>query len=186
MPAVAAWTYGGNLTFGVDGYSAVDEVRFHYQDTDPNVRLLADGEVAYVTARWIGTQQADGSWSGGPFDDVLMAAFGCAKIVAAKFAGVTSIVADGVTVNVGDLQGRYEDLADQLRRDYDRISSTGADVDISNLLWDPNIDPLIRPTSFAIGMHDNPEAGQQDYGVPSSDWPGSFPDRDDLEQPWNW
>lgn len=181
MPVQSLWSYGGNIVDppGVDGtYSPLDEVRYLVQDTDTNVRLLADTEINYEIAQWLGTYSPSptpetlaGEWQGGAYDHPLMAAHACALRIAAKFAGVVQISADGVNVAIGDLATRYTQLAAALADEYERISQTGGDVDITNLMWDQMLDPTIRPTTFGIGMNDNPLAGLQDYGG-LQEWPG--------------
>jgi len=179
MPPLGYWSYTRKIDDTLPGYRPIDEVRFLYQDTDRNVRLLSDTEVAYVTKAWIGTYTPGdpisdgGNWDGGPYDHPLMAAHGCALRVSAKFTGVVAIDADGVSVAVGDLMTRYADLADALRREYDRMTETGADVDYTNLMWDDQPSFGIRPTTFGIGMDDNPLAGLQDYGG-LQNWPGGL------------
>lgn len=191
MPTTANWTYGGKLDATQNAsptdYSPLDEVRFLVQDTDPAVRLLADAEINYLIAQWIGNyvpssvpDQA-GQWQNGAYDHPLMAAHACALRIAAKFAGIPQISADGVAVNIGDLQARYESLATALKDEYERVSQTGADIDLANIMWSDQLDPTIRPTTFGIGMNDNPLAGQQDFGG-LQDWPG-LPDQSDVAVP---
>jgi hypothetical protein len=185
MPEIGYWSYSRHLDNTQENYRDVDEVRFLYQDTDPGVRLLSDSEVSYQIVQWIGTYvPADpvslgGSWQNGPYDHPLMAAHGCALRVAAKFAGVVAIDADGVSVAVGDLQARYTVLAAALKQEYERVAQSGADVDFANLMWDDQPNFGIRPTTFGIGMDDNPLAGQQDFGG-MQDWAG-FGSRTDMD-----
>lgn len=196
MPPLGDWTF----THGVDNtvetpeYRAIDEVRLLIADTDPNLRLLADYWIAYEINQWLGaytptdfttTPPTIGFWQAGPYDHPLMAAHACALRISNKFAGVVTIEADGVTVEVGDLQGKYAQMAAALKAEYDRYTATGGDVDYSNLLWCQDRDWEIRPTTFGIGMNDNILAGQQDYGG-LQDWPGGDGDggySDDVSVP---
>jgi len=56
-----------------------------------------------------------------------------------------------------------------LRSMYTSLQSTG-EVDISNLMFSSGVDLSIEPTIFAVAMHDNPLAGQQNVW-PISYWP---------------
>lgn len=181
MPDLGRWTYTHHISLTDTEYRPIDEVRYLYQDTDTNVRLLSDNEVQYQIDQWLGvftptnfdtSPPTLGVWTGGPYDHPLMAAHGCALRVSSKFAGLVQISADGVAVNVGDLMERYAGIALALEAEYERISTTGADVDITNLLWANQFNPSIRPTTFGIGSMDNPLAGQQDYGG-DAEWPGA-------------
>jgi hypothetical protein len=147
------WTYTGPSA------SDKDEVRFLIQDTDPALPLLADDEITYLIDKW---QQK--------FDSNIAVAAVAAGVISWKFA-VVPVSADGVTVNLADLSKKYADMAMQLRQEYMREQSTGL-VDISNLMINATLDPEIAPLNFSIGMHDNPEAGEQAFGgvVPLT-WP---------------
>jgi hypothetical protein len=59
---------------------------------------------------------------------------------------------------------RYVQIAQELRDEYARLQDVGGVVDMTNLLLGQDVDFSIRPLSFAIGMHDNPDAGRQDFG----------------------
>lgn len=151
------FTYSGDPSS-----SPNDELRFLLQDTSPAMPLLSDTEVQYLLDRWL---PLTGS--------VTYAASVGASIVSRKFAGVVSVSADGVTVNVADLSKRYADLAMALRAEA-TAGSVGGAVDLSNIMVGSQLDDDIAPLVFGIGMHDNSEAGQQDYGgtlVPVIEWP---------------
>lgn len=140
------WTYSGDPT-----NSELDELRFTVQDTDSTVPLLTDEELTYLLNRWRPV-----------FGSVLWTASVAASAISRKFAGVVSVSADGVTANVADLSKRYADLAAQLRWEYTK-SMTAGELDLANLMAGAELDGGIRPLTFGVGMHDNPEAGQQDY-----------------------
>ena len=86
-----------------------------------------------------------------------------AAIISRKFAGIVSVTADGVSVNTADLQERYKILAESLRDEY-KAGGVGAVVDMSNVMIGMRPDPSIQPLVFGLRLHDNPMAGQQDYG----------------------
>jgi hypothetical protein len=154
--ALPQWTYVPPGTVDDDGlplFTQVDVVRMLVQDTDPAMPLIADLEVQWLVDEWLPKH-----------DSLYMVAAQTAERIAAKFAGVVSVSADGVTVNVSDLYERYIALAEQLRQTH-KDAQVGGEVDITNLMWDQNIDWSIAPLSFGVGMHDNLEAGRQDYGT---------------------
>lgn len=154
-------------------YDQVSEVRFLCQDADRENFLLSDAEIGYEIFEWIGvyvpadtttTPVTPGYYTAGAYDHPLMAAHGCALRIAAKFTALPQVSADGVSVSLGTLKGDYKTLAESLKAEYDRITATGATVDLTNLLWVHVFDPEIAPTTFGLGMMDNPLAGEQDYG----------------------
>jgi len=159
MPASADWTYypPGNVLFG-----DVDVVRFYVQDTDPGVRLLGDLEIQYLIDEWVPK-----------YDSLVYVAAVAADVIAAKFAGVVSVSADGVSVNVADLYEKYVSLAAQLRQQH-KDAQVGAEVDIRNLMWAQQPDWDIDPLQFGVGMHDSAEAGRQNWGSHRNAYP--FPE----------
>lgn len=149
MPAVADWSFE---VPGTPDASDVDVVRFYLQDTDPAVRLLSDLELQYLVDVWM--PKADG---------LLYVAAKAAEVVSIKFAGVVSVSADGVSVNVADISERYAAAAVRLHQMH-KDHQVGAEIDITNLMWGSTIDHGIAPLNFGVGMHDNREAGRQEYG----------------------
>jgi len=149
MPELEDWNY---VVPGDPDATDVDVVRFYLQDTDPAVRLLSDYEIQYLIDVWM--PKADG---------LLYVAAKAAEVVSIKFAGVVSVSADGVSVNVADISERYKvaaSLLHQMHKDH----QVGAEIDISNLMWGSHRDHGIAPLTFGMGLHDNREAGRQDYG----------------------
>lgn len=146
MPAAEDWSYEGPTA------SDVDVVRFYLQDTDPDVRLLSDLEIQYLIDTWVPRA-----------DSLLYVAFKAAELVSIKFAGVVSVSADGVSVNVADISERYAAAALRLHQMH-KDHQVGAEVDISNLMWGSTPDYGIAPLTFGVGLHDNRDAGRQDYG----------------------
>lgn len=143
------WTYSGDPTA-----SQRDEVRFLVQDTDEDLPLLLDAEVDYLLAKWMPVR-----------DSTTWVAALAADLIARKLAAMVNVSADGVDVSIEDLTDRFKALATDLRADYEQESSTGEPTDASSAaMLDQDVDPSIRPLNFSIGMHDNPSAGQQDYG----------------------
>lgn len=133
--------------------SDVDQVRFHLQDTgDDNFWLLSDQELQWLIDQWMPR-----------YDSLIYVAAVSAGVISRKFAGLVSVSADGVSVNVADLAQRYRDLAISLRDEY-KSAQIGEGPDITNLLIGYSPDRSIKPLRFGVGLHDNPEAGAQDYG----------------------
>lgn len=148
MPAVDEWTYVTPIT---EDSTDKDKVRFWLQDTDPDVRLLADAEIQYLVDIWMPK-----------VDSLIYVAAKAAEVISVKFAGVVSVSADGVNVAVADISGKYAQAAvllEQLHRD-----AQIGEVDIANLMWGAHRDHGIDPLVFGMGLHDNREAGRQDYG----------------------
>lgn len=143
-----AWSYSGDPSD-----SDVDQVRSWLQDTDPAMPLLGDLEIQNQVDIWYPK-----------YDSLVYVAAVCAELVSNKFAGVVSVTADGVAVNVADISPRYAEVARRLRQMH-KDHQVGGEVNIENLLWDQMPDFSIAPLSFGEGMHDNREAGRQNYGT---------------------
>lgn len=159
-----AWTYSGD-----PATSDKDEVRFYLQDTDSGFPLLQDEELQWLIDEWMPR-----------YDSLLYVASVGAATVSRKFAGMVSVSADGVSVQTGDLAQRYRDLALELREQY-KAAQVGGEINIDNVLIGHGYDHGIRPLRFAVGLHDNPEAGLQDYGGLTYD---PFLDAATGQSPW--
>lgn len=147
MPAPEEWTYSGDPSA-----TALDQVRFWIQDTDPAVRLMSDRELHWLITTWKPRH-----------DSLIYVAAVAAESVAAKFAGVVTVSADGVTVNVADLAERYRILAASLRQLH-KQAQVGGEIDISNLMVGHGLEANIEPLVFGMGLFDNGLAGRQNYG----------------------
>lgn len=159
------WTYSGDPKA-----SERDELRFTLQDTDPTLKLLQDEELDFLLERWMGR-----------YDSVIYVAAVAAALVSRKFAGVVNVSSDGVSVNTADLAQRYRDLASELRAEY-RDSQIGGAVDLTNIMVGTEVDQSIRPLRFGVGLHDNPDAGLQDFGGWTFD---PFKDAAAVAAAWN-
>lgn len=122
--------------------SSTDAVRFWLQDTSATP-LLSDNEILYLLQVTFDYANSD---------PLLVAAEAC-QVIRSKYAGRTTITADGVSISAGDLQQKYADLAESLRTEWRRLSTVGAVPFAGGL---PDV-----PT-FAIGMHDNPTGYEVD------------------------
>ena len=142
-----SWNYSGDPSA-----SDLDEVRFLVQDVDAGLPLLQDEEIQFLIDRWMPK-----------YDSLTYVAAVVAATISRKFVGILNISADGVSVNAADLVDRYKALAQQLRAEY-VASQVGGEVDLTNIMVGQSPDYSIKPLSFQIGLHDNAEAGMQDYG----------------------
>lgn len=129
-----------------------DAVRFWSQDTDSSFWIFTDTEIDYISEWVINTTNSDPIWI----------ASVVATVAAAKFTRELSVSSDGVSVDLGSLQQKYRDLAMTLRDMYDETHGMLQIPDhIMNIgVYDPTMPPLL----FGIGMSDNFEAGNQEYG----------------------
>lgn len=139
------WTYSGDPSAG-----GIDEIRFLVQDTDSTDPLLSDEEIDYIISTW---EPVYGS--------PLMYASMCAEAIAAKFTREVAYSADGVSVSVEMLQQKYNDLAASLRDQYKQYD-IGGGPDVFGVIYSDVPDPTIKPTLWAVAMHDNPRASSQD------------------------
>ncbi|CAB4194553.1 hypothetical protein UFOVP1264_8 [uncultured Caudovirales phage] len=142
-----SWTYSGN-----PASSDKDAVRFYVGDVDANFPFLTDEEISYLIEVY------NESYS----SPVLVAAV-AADTIANRFAREVSVSADGVSVQLGELQQRFTDLAKSLRGQHVALYGAFELITLENLLsndWDPDIKPLV----FGVGFNDNYMAGRQNYG----------------------
>lgn len=144
-PQQYAWTYSEDPST-----TLLDEVRFLVQDTDPAIPLITDLEIQYLLDVWMPN-----------YDSALMVAAETADGISRKFAGLISISADGVSVQVGDVSAKWELVGKRLRASHRAFQATGGPIDYGNIMVDQEPDQTIEPLNFSIGGHDNPQAGRQ-------------------------
>jgi hypothetical protein len=136
------------------GATDVASVRTLIQDVDPAHPHLSDEQI-----QWQIDSISD------IYDDVRMWAAYCAEMVAAQHAGDVSISADGVTISGNQLRDQWKQLAESLRCEYKQIAGVGIDAASAQLAGGAGaVDRTLAPLTFGIGMHDNPDAGRQDFG----------------------
>jgi hypothetical protein len=138
----------------------MDEIRFLIQDIRPSFEILQDEDLDYLISTWMPLY--DSTYA--------VAALAC-EVIAARYAGQVTVTGDGVTVDTSALQDKYLKLAEQMRDMYKAARESSAPVLPPSPLmgtYDASIPPLV----FGVGLHDNPEAGRQDYGgdVTSRRW----------------
>jgi hypothetical protein len=132
-----AFTYSGD-----PGASDLDQVRFTLQDVNSAFPLLSNEEYAFLIATWMPR-----------YSSLTFVAAIAAATISRKFVGLVSVSADGVSVNVSELTGRYRDLAVALRAEY-KLEAVGGELDLTNT----------QPARFRMGLHDSLAAGMQDFG----------------------
>jgi hypothetical protein len=145
-----SWSYSGDPSA-----SDLDAVRFYVQDIVDTRQLISDEELQFLIDQW------------GPVKDSNLYTAGvAAEVLAAKFAAEVNVTADGINVDLGSLQDKYEKLASSLRDQYKAQFETGSfpsDADLEGAMAG-GYDPTIPPLNFGTGFQDNFDAGTQDYG----------------------
>lgn len=140
-----------NTTYIGPGVSDKDTVRFLLQDTDLTDALFTDEEIQYTVDGW---------------KDEYSLQY-CAAILAdraaAKYAREASYSADGVSINLAQVAQQYRDLAINLRQEHDRLL-VGGSPDVGGISPYEGLLPGTKNFAFGTGMHDDLEAGPQDYG----------------------
>jgi hypothetical protein len=140
------WSYSGDPSA-----SDRDQVRFYSQDVIEARPLLQDEELDFLLSQW-----ADAVGS-----SLYVAAVAC-EVIAGKFAASVNVSADGMNVDQGSLQQKYNDLAASLRDQYKALYQYDP-PDLTSVL-DQSTDWSILPLTFGVGFQDNNRAGLQDYG----------------------
>ena len=128
----------------------LDAVRFLVGDIDATEPQLQDAEIEFLMSIWDGMS-------------IYYVAAMAAESIAAKYAREINISADSQSLSTGDLQEKYLSLAQRLLTLHEQLLAGGL-VDAGGVTTGEQPDPTVRPLSFGKGMHDDPEAGQQDYG----------------------
>lgn len=132
--------------------SDLDKLRFLIEDTDPGIPYFQDEELYFLLSEWMPK-----------YDSVYYVAAQAAEKLAVRFSTMPDVSADGISVSLSSLADQYRKLAAQLRETY-KASQIGGEIDLGNIMVGTTRDPSIRPLRFSWGLHDNPEAGNQDYG----------------------
>lgn len=142
-----------------------DVVRFLIQDTDPEGTgewFTQDEEIEYMISAWYEK-----------YGTLEFVAAVMADTVAARYVREVSYSADGVSINMGPVAQQFRDLALSLREQH-KSSLVGGLPDVGGVSPYEGRSPLVKPFAFGTGMHDDPAAGQQDYG--GSDFPEFIPE----------
>lgn len=145
---------------GSPSSSAHDAVRFLVGDTDPASVRVQDEEITFLLDEWEG--------------DLYQAAAAAADFMAATAAQWLSYSADGNSLTLSELQGKYMQLADQLRgqgRRRGRSAPYAGGIDAADHVMNSN-DESVNPRSFALGMHDDLDEGATGGGFSLRDLKG--------------
>lgn len=141
------------FTFGnAPATSVIDAVRVLTGDTTDPGHLLEDETIDWMDDLW------------GHKGNVYFVASKAAESIASKMAREVSFSADGQTVALGELQQKFAELAMSLWGQAEELLAAGSEVFAGGMLRFQFIDPSVAPLAFGTRMHDNPEAGLQDYG----------------------
>lgn len=140
------------FTYSDPSASTKDEVRFLLGDTTATGHLIEDEEIAYLWNKWFPL-----------YNSAEYVASVAAETLAAKFAREASYSADGVSISLANLGQQFRDLAVNLRS-RSTSSLIGGLPDVGGISPYEGFDPDVKEKDFGTGMHDNPEAGRQDYG----------------------
>ena len=145
----------GTYTYDAPGVSDKDTVRFLLQDTDPHGAgewQVTDEEIQWAYETWYPIHQSHN-----------YVAATLADTIAARYAREASYSADGVSVSLGPVGDQYRALAASLR-EQDKSLHVGGYPDAGGIAPDEQLEPGTKPFSFGKGIHDNIEAGPQEYG----------------------
>jgi hypothetical protein len=145
----------GTYTYSEPGDTDKDTVRFLLQDTDPhgaNEWLVSDEEIQWAYDTWYPL-----------YGSHAYVAATLADTIAARYAREASYSADGVSVSLGPVGDQYRALAASLRSQ-DEALHVGGFPDVGGIAPDEQLEPGTKPFAFGKGLHDNLEAGPQEYG----------------------
>lgn len=145
----------GTYTYTVPGDSDKDTIRFLLQDTDPHGAgewVVTDEEIQWAYDTWYPL-----------YNSHAYVAATLADTIAARYAREASYSADGVSISLGPVGDQYRALAASLRAQDDALH-VGGFPDVGGIAPDEQLEPGTKPFSFGKGLHDNIEAGPQEYG----------------------
>lgn len=140
------------FSYAGPGVDDVSTIRFHVGDTDASEFFLSDEEITYLIGLW--TEK----------ESVYYTAAEAAEAIANKLTKEVDVSSDGQSIPVGQMRDRYLDLAEKLREKHIDALVGGSSLYAGGMDAYESSDPTVAPLAFGRGMHDAPEAGQQDYG----------------------
>jgi hypothetical protein len=165
-------------SYTVPGDTDKDTLRFLIQDTGPsqeNDWMLTDEEIQWAYETWFPL-----------YHSLYYVAATLADTISARFANEASYSADGVSVNLGPVGDQYRSLAMKLREQYS-AQLVGTTVDAGGMSPDEPQLPGTKPFSFGKGMHDNVEAGPQEFGgvypPDQTTYPAAVPPHEQIVEP---
>ena len=142
-------------SYDAPGVTDKDTIRFLLQDTDPessNEWQVSDEEIQWAYDTWYPLYHSHS-----------YVAATLADTIAARYAREASYSADGVSVSLGPVGDQYRMLAAALRAQ-DTSLHVGGFPDVGGIAPDEQLEPGTKPFSFGKGIHDNIEAGPQEFG----------------------
>lgn len=164
----------GPATYSGDpGASDLDQVRFLLGDIDcaGDAALFSDAEIQWAVNTW------------GPlYGSNILTAAQLAENAAAQYAQSASYSADGVSISLGPVGDQLRTLAASLKNQYAMSSQAGVIIEAGGINVGEGKIGGTKNFMFGIGMDDDPEAGQQDFG---GDSPRDWPSYDSYEVPGN-
>jgi len=140
------------FTYADPSASDKDAVRFLLGDTVEAAEMVSDEEIEYMISKWKPV------WG-----TVEFVAAAIAETLAARYVREANYSADGVSVSLANLGNQFRELAASLRQQHKNLLA-GGQPDVGGITPGEQTDPEISPFDFGTGMHDNPEAGRQQYG----------------------
>ena len=167
-----------SYTYDGAGTTDKDTVRFLLQDIDPyNAQewLVSDEDIQWAYDTWFPL-----------YNSLEYVAASVADTIAARYAREASYSADGVSVSLGPVGDQYRQLAASLRQQY-QAQLVGTVPDAGGMSPNEPLLPDTKPFAFGKGLHDNTEAGNQEYGgiYPPDAYPGgaNLPDYEKIVEP---
>lgn len=167
-----------SFTYDGAGTTDKDTVRFLIQDIDPydaGEWIVSDEDIQWAYDTWFPL-----------YHSLEYVAASVADTIAARYAREASYSADGVSVSLGPVGDQYRQLAASLRQQY-QAKLVGAVPDVGGITPNELLEPDTKPFSFGKGIHDNIEAGNQEYGgiYPPDAYPGgaNLPEYEKIVEP---
>jgi hypothetical protein len=142
-------------SYDAPGVTDKDTLRFLIQDTDPEGAgewQVTDEEIQWAYDTWFPL-----------YNSLHYVAATLADTIAARYAREASYSADGVSISLGPVGDQYRMLAASLRS-ADKELHVGGYPDVGGMAPDEQLEPGTKPFSFGKSMHDNIEAGPQEFG----------------------
>lgn len=142
-------------TYNGPGTTVVDSIRFILGDTDRNNAnewVISNEEIQWAYDQWFPLYHSE-----------QYVAATLADSIAARYAREASYSADGVSVSLGPVGDQYRLLAASLREQHKSLFVGGL-PDVGGITPDEQLEPNTKPFSFGKGIHDDPEAGAQEFG----------------------
>lgn len=144
-----------SFSYGDDpANSVIDAVRLLTGDVVDAGHLIEDQSINWINEQW----KHKGN--------VYFVASKAAELIVSRLAREVSFSADGQTVALSELQQKFTELAMSLWAQGEELQAAGSEIFAGGMLRHTFQDPSVAALAFGTRMHDNPEAGQQDYG----DW----------------